>query len=212
MAYDWISIQEAVSFPFSFWHVFKSSGVRYSFVLFQKGPIALLVISFRRSRYGQKVLYVSVPLSFCCDVILDSLQCHCSEGKTVVGNIWFFYLFSSLDRVVHYAFGQCLSLFLVFVLPHVTYCIWCCYCSWCNLFTFCTCSWSCIWCSFLHRVFVLDPIMAPQVTFQDQDLVAMGCIWKVKVSNLARMSKKIEKLQKSNLSKNIPIIPKNSKC
>ena len=25
-------------------------------------------------------------------------------------------------------------------------------------------------------IFVFDPIMAPQVTFQDQDLVAKGCI------------------------------------
>ena len=35
---------------------------------------------------------------------------------------------------------------------------------------------------------------------------------KVKVSNLARMSKKIEKFLKANLSKNIPIIRKHSKC
>ena len=41
-----------------------------------------------------------MPLSFCCDVILDSLQCHCSEGKAVVGNIWSLDLFASLEKVV----------------------------------------------------------------------------------------------------------------
>ena len=36
--------------------------------------------------------------------------------------------------------------------------------------------YSCTWCSLLHLIFVIDPITEPQVTFQDPDLVAKGCI------------------------------------
>jgi len=42
--------------------------------------------------------YTFQCLSFCCSVILDSLQCHCSEGKAVIRNIWSLDLFSSLEK------------------------------------------------------------------------------------------------------------------
>ena len=123
--------------------------------------------------YMFQCLWVSVVIWF-----LILCNATAVKAKLSLGISGLLICFPVLKKVVHYAFGKFLSLFLVFVLPHVTYCIWCCYCSWSHLFTFCTCSWSCIWCSLLHLIFVLDPIMAPQVTFQDQDLVAKGCIWK----------------------------------
>ena len=180
--------------------------MRYSFVLFQKGPIALQVISFRRSRYGQKVLYVSVPLSFCCDVILDSMQCHCSEGKAVIRNIWFLDLFSSLEKVVHYAFGKFLSLFLCCLMPHIVFDVVIVPGLICSHFALVLCLVYGALCYIL--CLFLIPSWRPRSHFRTKIWWQRVASEKVKVSNLTRMSKKREKLQKSKLSKKYPNYPK----
>ena len=131
-------------------------------------------------------------------MILDSLQCHCSEGKAVIRNIWSLDLFSSLEKVVKVHLVLCCLMSHivsdVVIVPgliclHFALVLGLVYGALCYIL-------------YLFSI----PSGRPRSHFRTKIWWQRVASEKVKVSNLARMSKKIEKLLKSNLSKNIPII------
>ena len=145
-------------------------------------------------------------------MILASLQCHCSEGKAVLGNIWSLDLFSSLEKVVKVHLAKFVSLFLVLccLMSHIVSDVVIVPGLICLHFALVLGLVYGALCYILYLFLI--PSWRPRSHFRTKIWWQRVASEKVKVSNLARMSKKIEKLQKSNLSKNIQNIRKHSKC